>query len=261
MFCSTGRASLRGLWLAVHAEPGQTFAAYVRSHSVSLVGRYSTLYLQPIGEFGETQRQIFELTAELLGVFYGVPVRALPALSLDILPPSARRVHPTWGDQQILTRYVLDRVLVPNRPDDALAFLALTALDLWPGAGWNFVFGEALVGERVGVWSIHRYGDPQASAEARQLCLRRTLKVAVHETGHMLDLRHCIEYECGMNGSNHLQEMDARPVPFCPECAPKVWWACRVDPEAWFSGLAEFARRNALAEEAAFWAKSAERAS
>jgi hypothetical protein len=29
-------------------------------------------------------------------------------------------------------------------PADALAYLALTASDLWPGEGWNFVFGRDL---------------------------------------------------------------------------------------------------------------------
>jgi hypothetical protein len=48
-----------------------------------------------------------------------------------------------WGDQQVLTGYILHDVLEPERPADALAYLALTASDLWPGPGWNFVFGEA----------------------------------------------------------------------------------------------------------------------
>ncbi len=39
--------------------------------------------------------------------------------------------------------------------------LALTTSDLWPGEGWNFVFGQASLSERVGVWSLHRLGNPQ----------------------------------------------------------------------------------------------------
>ena len=38
--------------------------------------------------------------------------------------------------------------------------LAITAFDLWPGPGWNFVFGQASLTERVGVWSMARNGDP-----------------------------------------------------------------------------------------------------
>jgi archaemetzincin len=165
-------------------------------------------------------------------------------------------VHPEWGDEQILTRYVLEALLKPRRPDDALALLALTTSDLWPGGGWNFVFGEASLRERVGVWSLYRYGDPEESEATYRLCLRRTLKVAVHETGHMLGLLHCTAYECGMNGSNHLAEMDARPMAFCPECTAKVWWACSVEPSAWLESLARFAREQGLADEEAFWMQS-----
>ena len=40
---------------------------------------------------------------------------------------------------QIQTGYVLREVLAPRRPPDALALLGLTAVDLFPGPGWNFV--------------------------------------------------------------------------------------------------------------------------
>ena len=121
---------------------------------------------------------------------------------------------------------------------DAVAVLALTTADLWPGAAWNFVFGQAALRDRVGVWSLYRQGDPH---EDFTTCLRRTLKTAVHETGHMLGIAHCTAYECGMNGSNHRAEADARPMGFCPECEMKVWWACRVDPIGRYQQLAEFA--------------------
>ena len=93
-------------------------------------------------------------------------------------------------------------MLKPKRPRDAVAVLALAALDLWPGEGWNFVFGQANLTERVGVWSLYRNGDPELGADAYTLCLRRTLKTATHETGHMLGIAHCTAYACGMNGSN-----------------------------------------------------------
>ena len=66
--------------------------------------------------------------------------------------------------------------------------------------------------DRVGVWSIHRYGDPDASKSAYKLTLERALKVAVHETSHMFSLRHCTAYECVMGGSNSLDESDRRWV-------------------------------------------------
>ena len=67
----------------------------------------------------------------------------------------------------MLSTYVLDDVLLPDRPRDALAYLAVTARDLWPGDGWNFVFGEANLRARFGVLSIYRNGHPAKGAAAR----------------------------------------------------------------------------------------------
>jgi archaemetzincin len=248
-----------GDWLAVRREPGETFAEFLALGPARLNGRRRVIYVQPIGRFSSAQRQILELCSDALARFYGVRAERLEAISADTVPARTRRARPTSGGEQILSRYVLEEILKPRRPNDALGVLALTTSDLWPGSEWNFVFGEADLTERVGVWSMYRYGDPEESDQAHRTCLRRTLKVALHETGHMLGMHHCTAYECGMNGSNHLVEMDARPMAFCPECAAKVWWVCGLEPAPWFESLAEFAQANKLAEEGSFWQHSRER--
>ena len=43
-----------------------------------------------------------------------------------------------------------------------------------------------------------------------------------HEIGHMLGMRHCIYYQCGMKGANHIQETDDSPLHFCPICYRKL---------------------------------------
>ena len=241
-----------GDWLDRHHEPGQTFDEYRRGDPNRPTDRLTTIYLQPLGRFDATQTKLIAATADLLGRFYGVPVRTLDPIDLDRIPARARRIHPTWGDPQILSTYVLE-LLRRRRPRDAIAVLALTTADLWPGEGWNFVFGQASFRDRVGVWSLYRLGDPH---EDFTTCLRRTLKTAVHETGHMLGLRHCTAYECGMNASNHRAEADAQPMGFCPECEMKVWWACPVDPAGRYGRLAEFAEVHGLDPEARSWRTS-----
>jgi len=57
--------------------------------------------------------------------------------------------------------------------------IAFTASDLWPGPGWNFVFGLASLRERVGVWSIHRFGNPSKGQAAFTQTLLRTLQFYV----------------------------------------------------------------------------------
>src|SRR5947199_264128 len=132
-----------------------------------------------------------------------VPLVLRRRVPLSDIPARARRTHPEWGDARVLSTYVLHELLQPDRPDDALAYLALTASDLWPGEGWNFVFGQANLRQRVGVWSIARNGDPGPSAEEYRVCLRRTVMTAAHETGHVLTMAPCTAFRCLMNGSNH----------------------------------------------------------
>ena len=43
-----------------------------------------------------------------------------------------------------------------------------------------------------------------------------------HEIGHMFGVKHCVYYNCAMNGSNHLQESDRRTEHLCPVCLRKL---------------------------------------
>ena len=244
-----------GDWLAVHPEDGQTFDQYLASRPNRPTAERTTLYIQPIGDFTKAQEPLVKDTAEILRIHFGVPVKILDALPDAAIPDRARRTHPKWGMKQFLSAYILESVLLPRRPKDAVAVLGLTATDLFPQPSWNFVFGEASLGERVGVWSLARYGDVEKDYAT---VLRRTLQVATHETGHMFGIEHCTLHECGMNGSNNLAESDRAPMPFCSVCDLKLWWACRLDPATRYTALADFAKTNSLAKEEAEWRRRAE---
>jgi archaemetzincin len=239
-------------WLAHHAEAGQTFQEYAACDPVTPRPPRTVLYVQPLGEFSKTQRKIVMLTADFMGRHFGLPVKVRKDLPLSIIPAESRRKHPMWGMEQLLTGSVLS-ALKSRLPDDAAACIAFTTSDLWPGEGWNFVFGEASLTDRVGVWSIYRNGDPYDSEEAFRLCLLRTIKTATHETGHMFSMQHCTMYECNMCGSNNREESDRRPLALCPECLAKVCYATGVEPREHLRKLAEFCKQNGLtAEEAAY---------
>jgi archaemetzincin len=239
-----------GDWLAEHHEPGQTFAEYLEARPVRQGDRLTTVYLCLVGDFTEPQRRILDLTRDYLGVFFDCPLSVRRGVALASIPPRARRTHPSWGDEQVLTGYVLYEVLEPERPADALAYLALTGSDLWPGEGWNFVFGQANLRRRIGVWSIYRNGDP---AEDFTLCLRRTLATATHETGHVLGMRHCTAFRCLMNGSNHQEERDRRLLHLCPVCLRKLMWNLRADPVPYLTKLKTFCEQNAFRPEVVWY--------
>ena len=243
-----------GDWLTEHHEDGQTFDQYLTSGPNRPIAGRATLYIQPIGDFSKLQVPLIKDTAEILGIHFGVPVKILDALPDSAIPDRARRIHPTWGMKQFLSTYILNDVLMRRRTRDAVAVLGLTTTDLFPQPSWNFVFGQASLSERVGVWSLARYGDAEKDYA---VVLRRTLQVATHETGHMFGLQHCTVHECGMNGSNNLPESDRAPMPFCSECDLKLWWACRLDPVARYIALADFAKVRGLAKEEGEWRRRA----
>ena len=117
----------------------------------------------------------------------------------------------------------------------------------------NYVFGQASLENRVGVWSLARLDENAAYDKI----LRRTLKIAVHETGHMFSMRHCTKYECVMSGTNQLAETDRRPIDACPECMAKICWLSETIPAERYTRLAEFCRKNGLLSEAEEFSRKA----
>ena len=241
-----------GQWLDQQIESGQSFSEYLRSRPLTLTADRHKLYVQPIGEFNSSQREIIKLSAEYLSIYFSCPVQILDLQSEDEIPATAKRKHPTQGHHQLLTSHLLKNQLAPQLPADAFAVIGFTASDLWPGDGWNFVFGYASFRERVGVWSLARLGDPTREPESFRRCLERTCKLATHETGHMFSIKHCTEYVCNMQGSNSLQESDSQPIHLCPECHAKIIFATQADPLKRIDKLIRFSQKHGLKREIKF---------
>jgi hypothetical protein len=85
-----------------------------------------------------------------------------------------------------------------------------------------------------------------------QKFLERSLKVMSHEMGHILSIRHCIEYECVMNGSNSLRETDEQPMHLCPTDLRKVVWNVGADARRRYDQLEAYYRARGFAAEAEF---------
>ena len=228
-------------WLDSFQEDGETFEQYLRSSPTLPTPQRKTIYIQPIGKFTLEQRTVIELTAEYMKAFFDLPVTLRPESPLGKVPVELFRVQ--YPDNtQIRTTYFLDTVLPGLLPDDAAALICFTNYDLYPSDTWNYVFGQASLNARIGVWSLWRLERDGEKKAARELFLGRTLKVAMHETGHMFSMRHCTKYECLMSGTNHLNETDRRPLDTCPECTAKIGWAMDYPLEKRYRRLEEFWR-------------------
>jgi len=239
-----------GDWLDIHYEPGQTFEQFITAVKIPLEPQRKTIYIQPVGDFSPAQLKIEQAVADFLGIFFNLPIKAQSAISFGDIPGLARRKNPLTGQEQILTRYIMEEKIFPALPKDTAAYLAFSATDLWTGEGNNFVFGEASADDPVGIWSMARYGNPDASPEAFQKCLLRALKVATHETGHMFGLMHCIKHPCCMNGYNNLVEEDSHPLAFCPECIAKICLITKTDIKDHCRRVAKFLRDRGFDDEA-----------
>lgn len=245
-----------GDWLAEHHEPGQTFREYVASHPNRPHGTRRVVYLLPLGSLAMPLLPTLEVLRDYQSRYFGLETRVLPEVPVTALQ-AQRRINRQTGKQQLLAPDLIEALKL-RLPRDACALLGLTLADLYPDPRWNFVFGQASLAERVGVYSFVRfhpsfYGEPVA-ADTPGLVARRSLKLMVHETGHLFGLLHCKYYGCFINGSNHLAETDSRPMHACPVCLRKLQWALGFEPLARYARLHDFYREHALDAEAE-WVK------
>ena len=238
-------------WLTVHPERGQPFEEFVQSQPSKPDGVRNTICLQPLEDFASENAPPLEELARFASAFFALPVHTLsPALLSEQQITS--RTNPHSGQLQLLTRDVLGSL---RRTMAASAFctVAITMRDLYPSPSWNFVFGEASLSERVGVFSFARY-DPAfygiRTSDRAAVMLRRSCKVLAHETSHMFGIQHCILFNCLMNGSNHLDESDRRPLHLCPVDLRKLHHSVGFDITKRYGDLFSFARRAGFNDEA-----------
>jgi archaemetzincin len=228
-----------GDWLEAHPEDGETFEQYIDSRPTLPTKVRQTIYIQPVGKFSADQKWAINKTSEYMRAFYNLPVVLRDAVPVGRVPDDMTRTQYP-NNVQIRTSYFLDDLLPKQLPSDAAALICLTSNDLFPGDTWNYVFGQASLEKRVGVWSLWRLNKNNGKPASRDLLLARTLKIAMHEVGHMFSMRHCTKYECLMSGTNSLDETDRRPLDACPECAAKISWAMKYPLVDRYNNLAAF---------------------
>lgn len=252
-----------GDWLAEHPEAGQTFDDFVKFGQKKPDGRRNRIYLQPLGDFLKDRSPSVEILKGYTAAYFAMKVAVLsPAATSE--HKLTTRINPLTGNRQILTRDVL-ALLKKKFPTNAFCILAITMEDLYPDPSWNFVFGQASLRGRVGVFSFARY-DPAFYGEERgedyqEVLLRRSCKVLVHEMAHMFSLEHCIFFKCVLNGSNHLQESDSRPLSLCPVCLRKFQFSIGFDIVDRYRGLLKFYQKVGFDHEARWVTKRLKRIS
>jgi len=100
--------------------------------------------------------------------------------------------------------------------------IIITSVDLYIPI-FTYVFGLAKLEGKIGIVSAHRlksdfYGLPPDE----DLLKSRLVKEIIHELGHLLNLRHCPDYQCVMASSNTADDLDIKGSHFCNSCLGKV---------------------------------------
>lgn len=240
-----------GDWLERFKERGQSFLAYQASSPLRPTEERKKIVLQPLGAFEPRDAKLMHTLREHLAIFFALPVEETKPLPL---PKKGQRGRDEGGKRwtQHHTTVLLDDVLRQRVPADAIVYVGVLLEDLYPDPSWNFVFGQATLEERVGVHSLARFypafwGEKE-TPEGQRRGLLRSVSVLAHETGHAFGLHHCTEYECVMNGSNSLDELDRQFHELCPVCLRKLAWNIGFDPMDRYGKLRDFYRREGLTE-------------
>lgn len=209
-----------GSWRYDHDEKFQKFEDFQKVKKIKPEAGKNIIYLQPIGEFSNLQKNEIKLTQEYLKIYFQLETKILPTLSNSIFPKSVRRIKDEH--EQILAGYVLDSILIKRKPKDAVVLMGITEKDLFPRPEWNYVFGLASYENGVGVTSIYRFSNGSLTESNFNKSLIRLMKIGSHEIGHMFVISHCLNANCVMNGTNTLQETDFHYARACSLCQRKL---------------------------------------
>ncbi|XP_048466640.1 archaemetzincin-2 [Rhincodon typus] len=260
-------------WILSHPEPKQDFYAFYSSpHRKSPVPGRNIIYIQTIGSFGDsqttTETYIHWLKEYCETFFYGLKIKFLDPVSVSQIG-CVFRVNTYSHNLQIRAGSIL-KYLQKKKPQDAFCIVGITMIDLYPEDSWNFVFGQASLTEGMGVFSFARYDDGFYTTNYKgklkkkkhlapddysvfdgyytppitSKLLLRSCKTLTHEIGHIFGMHHCQWLQCVMQGSNHLEESDRRPIDLCPICLRKLQYTINFDVKERYKAMLTWIEDN-----------------
>ncbi len=108
--------------------------------------------------------------------------------------------------------------IIKHLPENGDKIIGITQVDIFIPI-LTFLFGEAQLNGNGALVSTYRlanefYGLPRD----REKLYQRTLKEILHELGHTMGLIHCPDFECVMNSSTYVENIDLKKTRYCRVC-------------------------------------------
>jgi archaemetzincin len=160
--------------------------------------------------FGYFEKEFLEKTADAVKREFNSPVQLREGhIDLSDFYDPARRQY----NGNLLLKQV-DALSFP----DSRKTLGLFNVDLFIPI-LTFIFGQAFLGGRTGIASLHRLSNDRYGMDNdEKLLLDRFKKEVNHELGHTFGLIHCLDPACVMRSSTYVEDIDQKDQHFCIPC-------------------------------------------
>lgn len=159
---------------------------------------------------GSLNSHVLDYLKRILSKRFKIDTEVSSQLSIDVFKKNDLR------DQYLSTSML--HTLADMKRSKSNALLGVTDVDLYVPS-LNFIFGEANLLNRVAVISIIRLRQSfYGLKDDNEVLLKREGKEAVHELGHIFNLKHCHIPKCVMFFSNSLKDTDVKGDDLCDNC-------------------------------------------
>ncbi len=159
---------------------------------------------------GDISHLILDVISANVSEYLRIETLVMPGI--EIPPPAWQQTRQQYDVGIILSH------LSAHKGDRVEKVLGVLAVDLFIPI-FTHVFGGARQGADCGIVSIYRLLEhPQENAATSPLVLERSIKVALHEVGHLFNLVHCDDPSCLMHFSGSVEELDRLGLFFCRYC-------------------------------------------